>query len=114
MAEDKGFLETEGWSIWRDLLRLLGLVVAGLSLVPMFWALMFRFDSTDEYHGVLWLDLKLGFIFAMGLAILTYPPKSVRAQWRIVWLAAVFGVSAIVSGGLASQHYHQYLVRSSL
>jgi hypothetical protein len=106
MAVHDGQLDTEGWSIWRDLIRLLGFVVASLALFPILLGLMFfRIESTSEYYGALRFDLIVGFVFTLGVAVFTVPSRKTRPAWRFVWLAAILGLWATVSGGLGLHHY---------
>ena len=98
--------------MWREFLRFLGFVLAGLVLFEAFLLAMFRFDSWDEYQWALRADVVVGFAFAVGVALIAIPPTDPNThRWRWMWILGLLAW-LLMSGGLVSLHYEQYVVRS--
>jgi hypothetical protein len=75
---------------------------------------MFRFDSTDEYHWALQMDLVLGCVAAVCVALIGIPPVgSNTVRYRAVWLTTTLLTGILVAGSLAYRHYEQDAFRSS-
>lgn len=100
--------------MWRESARAFGLALGGLTLVAAYFAAMFRFDSSDEYHWALQLDAELGLAAAVSVALVGIPPVGRNTfQWRAVLLTAALLTWILVSGGLASHHHRQDVIRSA-
>jgi hypothetical protein len=92
------------------------LIVAGYAGVMAFlFATFYRMDTAGELPEVLRTDVKLGFVFAAGVALIGIPPPNRNtARWRVLWVFGVLLGGGFVSGFAAASHYHQYLIRSTL
>lgn len=100
--------------MWRELLRVSGLLLSGYALVNAFFLWMFRFDSTDEYEFALQMDVVFGLVFAVGVALVALPSKgNGTRRWWLGLAFATLTVWVVISGGLAWRHYRQYVIRST-
>jgi hypothetical protein len=101
------------WLVVRIVLRVLGVLLAGVASVEACFAMCFRLEGSDELRMIERLDLDLGAVFAFAF-VLVFVPSSLKAPRA--WLLTAGGAALMwmcVSGSLIWSHREQYRIRST-
>src|SRR5579862_7010523 len=103
------------WILLRPLLAALGIALTGCGMLIGFFAAMARIDSSSELDYILQLDIAVGGMLAVGVALISIP-ATLRFRvnrWWWVRIAVPVLTWTLVSSVLVFAHQEQVRIRSS-
>jgi hypothetical protein len=98
--------------VWS--LRMVAVLIATCAGLGAFFAMMFRFDSSDEFEWVKQVDVELGGAFALAVVLFFVPNRITKPVQCILIVGAALLVWLFVSWNLIAHHEWVDRVRSGL
>jgi hypothetical protein len=98
--------------VWS--LRVVAVLIVGWAGLGAFFAVMFRFDSSDELEMIKQADLELGGAFALSVVLFFAPSRLRKPVHCVIILAVAVLVWLFVSWNLIAHHEWVDRVRSGL